>query len=445
MKTRTEVGASVAKLCAGYDWKSMHTAHGDASSVPQLLIDAAEGTPALRRHAWHELWGSVWHQGDRYSASPATLEVLTGALALEVRDVVRCIALAVDLLVGEPNDFTVTGFHPSLTTMPPPQFCVELIRLAGDERAWVRRAAHYGLAWCGSAALDVAGDAFRRDPDPWVRSSAIQSLAMTDPQRALQLARDVDSPMCHLIRALHDEDDDDARAATIVLAAGPSRMGPHGFLWADGDLADFAQHVADHLGLSFEESSAPDAEEDDELRTATQYDAMLAADPRDVTALVGRGFLAHEEEDTSSALQWFERALDVDPEHEEALVMRAWMLSELDRDRDFIEAATKGSTLFEVDHDLAHDLAISLYKIGWFREAGAEATFAAEDPDTYVGAHWLLANIAARHADVAGGAHHIAAVLQADPACADDLLADDDLATLLAEPAIAKLFERGPS
>jgi hypothetical protein len=56
-------------------WRQLHQAHGSARDIPGLLAHApVERRPSHRPDTiWFELWSSLCHQGDTYSASYAAV------------------------------------------------------------------------------------------------------------------------------------------------------------------------------------------------------------------------------------------------------------------------------------------------------------------------------------------------------------------------------------
>jgi hypothetical protein len=51
------------------DWSSLEHAYGSAEDVPHLLIDLQSDDSDVRKSAYDELFGNIWHQGTIYSAT----------------------------------------------------------------------------------------------------------------------------------------------------------------------------------------------------------------------------------------------------------------------------------------------------------------------------------------------------------------------------------------
>jgi hypothetical protein len=51
------------------NWSSLEHANGSAADVPNLLVDLQSSDTAIRKRAYDELFGNIWHQGTVYSAT----------------------------------------------------------------------------------------------------------------------------------------------------------------------------------------------------------------------------------------------------------------------------------------------------------------------------------------------------------------------------------------
>lgn len=86
------------------DWAKLQHAYGPATDVPILLQQVASGDQAQRNNAFYKLYGNVFHQGSRYSASPHVIPFLWQMIADPQHPAwVRCVRFAVDLLLGFPE------------------------------------------------------------------------------------------------------------------------------------------------------------------------------------------------------------------------------------------------------------------------------------------------------------------------------------------------------
>ena len=102
----------VRTLCARIDWGSLEHAYGFATDIPWLLEELAMGGPATRKRVLWQLWGNVFHQGTRYSASPAALSTVV-EMATDPSCPARSelLDLSVGLLLGFEEEFIVDGYE----------------------------------------------------------------------------------------------------------------------------------------------------------------------------------------------------------------------------------------------------------------------------------------------------------------------------------------------
>jgi tetratricopeptide (TPR) repeat protein len=83
------------------DWQGLSHAYGPATDVPACLRRLL-GDEEQRRAALHELYGSIYHQGDRYSATPAAIPFLFElVLASEVGNRAAILELVTHLVAGD--------------------------------------------------------------------------------------------------------------------------------------------------------------------------------------------------------------------------------------------------------------------------------------------------------------------------------------------------------
>lgn len=92
------------------DWAGLRHAYGPAGDVLGLLRALVSGSPAERRHAVHELYGSIFHQGSRYEATAYAVPFLT-RLALDRRTPQRdaIVHLLVALAIGYDEAYLPAG------------------------------------------------------------------------------------------------------------------------------------------------------------------------------------------------------------------------------------------------------------------------------------------------------------------------------------------------
>jgi hypothetical protein len=96
-------------------WSELRHAYGDATDIPQLLEAIGGADKSVRESAWMELWGNLFHQGTRYSASAAAVPFLirfvTGGRAPD-RD--QALYYLIHLAIGYPDAWIETGCSGSL-------------------------------------------------------------------------------------------------------------------------------------------------------------------------------------------------------------------------------------------------------------------------------------------------------------------------------------------
>jgi hypothetical protein len=92
------------------DWAGLCHAYGPAGDVPGLLRALVSESPAERRHALHELYGNIFHQGSRYEATARAVPFLV-RLALDPRTPRRdeIVHLLVALAIGYDEAYLPTG------------------------------------------------------------------------------------------------------------------------------------------------------------------------------------------------------------------------------------------------------------------------------------------------------------------------------------------------
>lgn len=92
------------------NWESLKHAYGDAYDVPDLLRSLLSEDAQERHAAYNSLYGTIYHQGTRYSATahavPFLLRMLDNSLTLE-RD--SLITLLIHLAVGDASDLLPDG------------------------------------------------------------------------------------------------------------------------------------------------------------------------------------------------------------------------------------------------------------------------------------------------------------------------------------------------
>ena len=160
------------------DWARLCHAYGPAGDVPGLLRALVSESPAERKHALHELYGNIFHQGSRYEATAHAVPFLV-RLALDPQTPQRdeIVHLLVALAIGYdeaylPAGVDIAGWRASIERMR----SVDPAQQLRDLDAWVEAAR-------GEADRRVRG--MHRaiyDPDQGLRT-ALDELAVYDAVR----------------------------------------------------------------------------------------------------------------------------------------------------------------------------------------------------------------------------------------------------------------------
>jgi hypothetical protein len=160
------------------DWTGLCHAYGPAGDVPGLLRALVSESPAERKHALHELYGNIFHQGSRYEATAHAVPFLV-RLALDPQTPQRdeIVHLLVALAIGYdeaylPASVDIAGWRASIERMR----SVDPAQQLRDLDAWVEAAR-------GEADRRVRG--MHRaiyDPDQALRT-ALDELAVYDAVR----------------------------------------------------------------------------------------------------------------------------------------------------------------------------------------------------------------------------------------------------------------------
>ncbi|MEW6735494.1 MAG: hypothetical protein AB1489_29655 [Acidobacteriota bacterium] len=95
------------------DWQRISHAYGPATDVPDQLRALASLDKKIRDEAYHHLYGNIYHQGTRWSASakvvPFLFELLAGK---QVQEKDRIIHLLIALAIGDEEEYLPFGIDP---------------------------------------------------------------------------------------------------------------------------------------------------------------------------------------------------------------------------------------------------------------------------------------------------------------------------------------------
>jgi hypothetical protein len=122
-------------------WERLHHAFGAATDVPPALRALTSADPEIVREAVHELFGTIWHQGTVYSATPNAVPFLIEILrARATHEPAGVVWLLAEIAQGQ-GYYTVHAREPK--DAPPsvdlPTALAEEARIREDCRAAVRQ------------------------------------------------------------------------------------------------------------------------------------------------------------------------------------------------------------------------------------------------------------------------------------------------------------------
>lgn len=181
-------------------WATLGHAYGSADDVPDLLRAAASEDQERREEAVHELFGTVWHQGTVYSATPHTVPFIAELAADgpghrgDMLQLLACIVEGGDHSGGDTE--AVGAARRAVFTLLP-----DLLALACDTDRNVRKAWLRLVAACGpdaASALPLLDERLRSEPDPGVRADVVTVVCKVDPSAATiteRLGRLVQDPV----------------------------------------------------------------------------------------------------------------------------------------------------------------------------------------------------------------------------------------------------------
>ncbi|MGA4539357.1 hypothetical protein ACPA54_05130 [Uniformispora flossi] len=244
---------------ADVDWPSLAHAYGPADDMPGLLAALRVPDAAVRRRARRRLAGSVFHQGDRYSATaPAIPPLIAAADDPEAPDRDRILRLVALLAVGYddahiPGGFDAVGLRAESARIA--------ARDVGEARramaAWVADAPNDDIRANRAYLLDVRDFAAERDQAARALRCYDEALAGAPTYRRLLLDPDASvrtaaayllgwfpedaAPTIPLLAARAVADPDGTAATTAAIAASLLGGGTAVAPWAVRILADTAR------------------------------------------------------------------------------------------------------------------------------------------------------------------------------------------------------------
>src|SRR4029434_1620743 len=93
-------------------WERLHHAFGAATDVPPALRALTSADPEIVREAVHELFGTIWHQGTVYSATPNAVPFLIEILrAMATHEPAGVVWLLAEIAQGQ-GYYTVHAREP---------------------------------------------------------------------------------------------------------------------------------------------------------------------------------------------------------------------------------------------------------------------------------------------------------------------------------------------
>lgn len=171
---------------AAVDWSTLEHAYGSADDLPDLLRAAASEDEDVRQEAVHELYGTVWHQGTVYSATPYAVPFLAELAEGGPGDRGDMLGLLACVVAGDSHsggdaEAVKAGRRAVFALLP------RLLRLVDDPDADVRRGLLRLVAACeseGRVALPVLNERLAHESDPRVRADIVTVLSVVDPASA---------------------------------------------------------------------------------------------------------------------------------------------------------------------------------------------------------------------------------------------------------------------
>ncbi|MER6343712.1 hypothetical protein ACWC10_00140 [Streptomyces sp. NPDC001595] len=170
------------------DWAGLEHAYGSAEDVPELLRAMASEDAAERERALEELFSSLCHQGDVYSASAHAVPELA-RLALEgPGHRLQLVWLLGGIAGGAGRPDEVAAAQRAVAVALP-----SLLRLAHDADVRLRRAMVTLVAACGPVhalpVLPLLRARLAEETDPEARGELVTALGLLDPGAATRTAR----------------------------------------------------------------------------------------------------------------------------------------------------------------------------------------------------------------------------------------------------------------
>ncbi|MDI2127640.1 HEAT repeat domain-containing protein [Yinghuangia seranimata] len=244
------------------DWASLTHAYGPADDVPGQLAALRSGEQAVRDTAYWRLYGNVFHQGDRYAATPyAARHLISVAADPATPERHRALGLLARLAIGYDDAYLPRGFDAGLLRAEAARIAALDPEQARRELAeWVAEAPNEDIARNRAYHLEVFDVAHERDAVRWALESydavragtAVYRALLEDPSPAVRIGaayllgwfpEDAARSVSALVEVLRSETHPPV-AATAAVAAALLGGGPAVARWAEAALADPAEVVA---------------------------------------------------------------------------------------------------------------------------------------------------------------------------------------------------------
>lgn len=259
----------------GIPWSSLRHAYGSAADVPQVLRDCSSSDPGLANEAVDSLFGSIWHQGTVYEATPHAVPFLVRlAQRPETHQRFMLLALLESIANGsryqshtDPELVAAGERHVLLSRSAVERHLDDFIALIADRDAEVRRQIpglmvriESGREWLAKHAIATAAS----ERDACAAAHWLLALALSDSEpaaaAALKSATLLADPVVELgaatlILFCGEPPEWDAAAQTMMMPFGsaasdamlaPSQADPLTTLYASGfmGLSGREEHVA---------------------------------------------------------------------------------------------------------------------------------------------------------------------------------------------------------
>lgn len=204
------------------DWSALRHAYGPATDLPDLIRAAGSVDADARNRAIYELWGTVWHQGTVYQATPAAVPYLAEVASdrrLPDADRWQLLWMLGEIALGSPvrpdDPRFVEASHAAVAAA-----ASDLLREApsGPLTGWALVGLAAAVPEAATGSRDRLEELLRSEPSPAFRAAlrlTLRLIAGERPSNDELLTETAESPAVREF-AFHPEADLDSRFASKV-------------------------------------------------------------------------------------------------------------------------------------------------------------------------------------------------------------------------------------